>query len=78
MKIIFEGTEEEIFNIIKSLNSHNNNNNNNKKNMLNTNVDDWDHIRRIRIPIYDGLATCDPYSGSILNTPIYSSSNSLF
>lgn len=74
MKIIFEGTEEEIFNIIKSLNSHNNN----KKNMLNTNVDDWDHIRRIRIPIYDGLATCDPYSGSILNTPIYSSSNSLF
>ena len=46
--------------------------------MLNTNVDDWDHIRRIRIPIYDGLATCDPYSGSILNTPIYSSSNSLF
>lgn len=74
MKVIFEGTEEEIFNIIKSLNSHNNN----KKNMLNTNVDDWDHIRRIRIPIYDGLATCDPYSGSILNTPIYSSSNSLF
>lgn len=76
MKIIFEGTEEEIFNIIKSLNSHNNNNN--KKNMLNINVDDWDHIRRIRIPIYDELATCDPYSGSILNTPIYSSSNSLF
>lgn len=74
MKVIFEGTEEEIFNIIKSLNSHNNN----KKNMLNTNVDDWDHIRRIRIPIYDRLATCDPYSGSILNTPIYSSSNSLF
>lgn len=74
MKIIFEGTEEEIFNIIKSLNSHNNNNN--KKNMLNTNVDDWDHIRRIRIPIYDGLATCDPYSGSILNTSIYSSFNS--
>ena len=74
MKVIFEGTEEEIFNIIKYLNSHNNN----KKNMLNTNVDDWDHIRRIRIPIYDGLATCDPYSGSIFNTPIYSSSNSLF
>lgn len=77
MKIIFEGTEEEIFNIIKSLNSHNNNRNN-KKNILNINVDDWDHIRRIRIPIYDGLATCDPYSGNILNTPIYSSSNSLF
>lgn len=76
MKIIFEGTEEEIFNIIKSLNSHNNNNN--KNNILNTNVDDWDHIRRIRIPIYDGLATCDPYSENILNTPIYSSSNSLF
>lgn len=76
MKIIFEGIEEEIFNTIKSLNSHNNNNN--KKNMLNTNVDDWDHIRRIRIPIYDGLATCDSYSGNILNTPIYSSSNSLF
>lgn len=74
MKVIFEGTEEEIFNIIKSLNSHNNN----KKNMLNTNVDDWDHIRRIRIPIYDGLATCDLYSGSILNTSIYSSFNSLF
>lgn len=74
MKVIFEGTEEEIFNIIKSLNSHNNN----KKNMLNTKVDDWDHIRRIRIPIYDGLATCDSYSGNILNTPIYSSSNSLF
>ena len=77
MKIIFEGTEEEIFNIIKSLNSHNNNRNN-KKNILNINVDDLDHIRRIRIPIYDGLATCDPYSGNIVNTPIYSSSNSLF